>query len=249
MTDAPLADIRAEARRLLDSAAADAVTLRALGGLAVHEHAPARHATLSREYKDIDVITTRRESSRVAEFLVRMGYEPDEQFNAINGHRRLLFYDTGNGRQLDVFVGSFEMCHTLPLTARLDVHPTAIPLAELLLTKLQVAEINEKDEIDIASMLLHHDLADGDEQTINASRVAELCAADWGLWRTTKMNLERLRVRLDVLVPDPAERALVTGRLDRLWQRIEDEPKSRRWKMRNRIGDKVRWYEEPEEVE
>jgi hypothetical protein len=248
MSDAPLADITAEARRLLDAAGDAGVTVRALGGLGVHEHTPTRHPTLSREYKDIDLITTRRESSRVAEFLTRMGYEPDEQFNAINGHRRLLFYDTANRRQLDVFVGSFEMCHTLPLTDRLDAHPTAIPLAELLLTKFQVAEINEKDEIDIATILLHHDLADGDEQTINAARVAELCAADWGLWRTTKMNVQRLHLRLEGLVADPAERALVTDRLDRLWQRIEDEPKSRRWKMRNRVGDKVRWYEEPEEV-
>jgi hypothetical protein len=248
MSDAPLADITAEARRLLDGAVDAGVALRALGGLAVHEHMPTRHPTLSREYKDIDLITTRRESSRVAEFLTRMGYQPDEEFNAINGHRRLLFYDTGNERQLDVFVGSFEMCHTLPLTDRLDAHPTAIPLAELLLTKFQVAELNEKDEIDIASMLLHHELADGDERTINAARVAQLCAADWGLWRTTKMNVERLHLRLEDLVADPAERALVTERLDRLWRRIEEEPKSRRWKMRNRVGDKVRWYEEPEEV-
>jgi hypothetical protein len=248
MSDAPVADIIVEAQRLLDEAARASVTIRLLGGLAVHEHTPKHLPTLAREYNDIDLITTKREGARVADFLTRMGYEPDPEFNALNGHRRLLFYDTDHGRQLDVFVGSFEMCHALPLTDRLDAHATAIPLAELLLTKFQVAELNEKDEIDLVTMLLHHDVSDSDEQTINAARVAALCAADWGLWRTTKMNVERLRDRLDELVADPEERRVVADRLNRLWQRIEEQPKSRRWKMRNRVGDKVRWYEQPEEV-
>jgi hypothetical protein len=140
------------------------------------------------------------------------------------------------------------MCHKLPLTDRLDVHPTAIPLAELLLTKLQVAEINEKDQLDIVSMVFHHDVRESDDRSINSARVASLCAADWGLWRTTKMNLERVQSRLDTIIDVASERELVRERLNRLWQRIEDEPKSSRWKMRNRVGDKVRWYAEPEEV-
>jgi hypothetical protein len=248
MSEGPLADIVAEARRLTDGAQQSGVTVRLLGGLAVHEHAPVSHPALSREYKDIDLVTTKRESGRVEKLLAESGYEPDREFNALNGHRRLLFYDTAHGRQLDVFVGSFEMCHKLPLTDRLDVHPTAVPLAELLLTKFQVAELNPKDEVDIASMLLHHDIGDHDEQTINGARVAELCAADWGLWRTTKMNTERMHEHLAELLADPTERETVRERLERLWQRIEQEPKSRGWKMRNRVGDKMRWYEQPEEV-
>ena len=116
------------------------------------------------------------------------------------------------------------------------------------MTKFQVAELNRKDEVDIATMLLHHDIGDHDEQTINGARVAELCAADWGLWRTTKMNTERVQEHLAELLVDPTERATVGDRLERLWRRIEQEPKSRGWKMRNRVGDKIRWYEQPEEV-
>jgi hypothetical protein len=84
---------------------------------------------------------------------------------------------------------------------------------------------------------------------VNAARVAQLCAGDWGLWRTTKLNVERTRDALagSALTPDQA--AVVRERLDRLWERIERESKSTKWKMRNRVGDKVRWYEEPEEVE
>ena len=94
MSEGPLADIVAEARRLTDGAQQSRVTVRLLGGLAVHEHSPASHPTLAREYKDIDLVTTKRESGRV-EKLLTDGYEPDREFNALNGHRRLLFYDTG----------------------------------------------------------------------------------------------------------------------------------------------------------
>ena len=97
-------------------------------------------------------------------------------------------------------------------------------------------------------MLYHHDVGEGDDGVINAKRVAQLCAADWGLWRTTKMNVERTRQALAGDDFAPEVRAVAEPRLERLWDAIEAAPKSSRWKMRNRVGDKVRWYEEPEEV-
>jgi len=138
------------------------------------------------------------------------------------------------------------MCHSIPITDRIDLHPTAVPLAELMLTKMQIVELNAKDQSDIVTMLFHNDVGDGDDGMINAKRVGALCAADWGLWRTTKMNTERTRQALASGAPDVRE--VAEPRLERLWQAIEDAPKSGRWKMRNRVGDKVRWYEEPEEV-
>src|SRR5205823_4979652 len=104
---------------------------------------------------------------------VSMGYEPDKVFNATNGHRRLLFYDVEHQRQVDVFVGSFEMCHDIPITERIALATHSIPLAELLLTKMQIVELNSKDETDIVTMLYHHDVADDDVERINAARVAE----------------------------------------------------------------------------
>ncbi len=97
-------------------------------------------------------------------------------------------------------------------------------------------------------MLYHHDVGESDDGVINAKRVAELCASDWGLWRTTKMNTERTRQALAGDGTAPDVRSVAGPRLEALWERIESQPKSGRWKMRNRVGDKVRWYEEPEEV-
>ena len=41
---------------------------------------------------------------------------------------------------------------------------------------------------------------------------------------------------------------VVDQRLDQLWQLIDAQPKSLKWKLRNRVGDRVSWYELPEEV-
>ena len=249
-TVVPDNDIVAEATRLLEAAHAANVPVRLVGGLAVRLHIGTENEPVfEREYKDIDLATPKGKSKQVTELMLSTGYTADREFNAMNGNRRLLFYDIPNQRQVDVFVGSFEMCHQIPITERIMLVEYGIPLAELLLTKLQIVQLNAKDQTDILTMLYHHDVAEGDHGTINATRVAELCASDWGLWRTTKMNVERVRAALPTCGLDEAAQALVSERLERLWQRIEDEPKSGKWKMRNRIGDKKRWYEEPEEVQ
>ena len=121
-------------------------------------------------------------------------------------------------------------------------------MAELLLTKFQIVSLNEKDLRDIVAILHHHDVADKDGDTINAAYVAQLCADDWGLWRTFQMNVVRVREGLDQYDLAEHERETVERRLDRLWERIEAQPKSRSWRMRDRIGDRKKWYDEPEEV-
>jgi hypothetical protein len=247
---APLDDIVLEADRLLEAAAAEDVPVRLVGGLAVRMHAGGE-PVIARVYKDIDLVTLKGRGKRVSEFMTGMGYEGDRAFNATNGHRRLLYYDPPHARQVDVFVGAFEMCHSIPITDRIELHASAIPLAELLLTKMQIVELNAKDQADILTMLYHHDVADDDGggHAVNAARVAQLCAGDWGLWRTTKLNVERTRGAVAGSSLTPDQQAVVSDRVERLWERIESEPKSTKWKMRNRVGDKVRWYEEPEEVD
>jgi hypothetical protein len=248
--DAPLPQILDEARRLATAALERDVPLRLVGGLAVRIRVDETfHPGLSREYKDIDFVTLKGRAKAVTQFLENMGYEPHTQFNAMNGHERLLFHDFGNERQLDVFVGAFRMCHEIPINDRITRDPMTLPLAELLLTKLQIVSLNEKDLRDIIAILHHHEIADHDGDTINAGRVAKLCADDWGLWRTCKMNFARVREGLESYDIAQEERHVVEQRLDRLWEHIEAQPKSRGWKLRDRIGDRKRWYDEPEEVD
>jgi hypothetical protein len=245
----PLTDIEKEVRRVLEGAAAHGITLRALGGLAVRLHAPPDlPPAMSRSHKDLDLVTTRTADRDVARFLQAMGYTPDRQFNTLNAGRRLLFYDDPHERQVDVFVGTFKMCHTIPIAERLDVEPLTVPLAELLLTKLQIVQLNEKDQRDILALLFCHTVGDSDDDVINATRVAQLLSDDWGLWRTTKLNLERTREALPSYRLPAEDEQRIGERAAQLWAIIEATPKSRRWMLRDRIGDRKRWYEMPEEV-
>jgi len=161
---APLADIVAEARQVLAACAARGVSARLIGGLAValHEHT-ATPPELRRAYADIDIVIGRKEGRGAKKALTGLGYTPNDRFNALRGDRRLLFYDTANGRQLDVFVGTFAMCHTLDLSGRLALHPDTLCVADLVLTKLQIVEINTKDLVDAAQLLRNHQLGRDDE--------------------------------------------------------------------------------------
>jgi hypothetical protein len=243
-------DIVAEARRVTDAAQAENVLVRVLGGVAVGLHTPEGvHPALARPYRDIDLATTRKQSKATAQLLTKLGYTPNERFNAMNGVTRLVFYDEQHGRQVDVFVGSFQMCHELPLSDRLTLDERTVPLAELLLTKLQIMRLNEKDLLDVWAILLAHDVAEHDDDAVNAAYIAELLAGDWGLWRTSRQTIETARERLVGSPLSEDERALVDDRLARLWERVEAQPKGLRWRSRAKVGDRTKWYEEPEEIE
>lgn len=238
----PLADPLQESRRLIETATQLGFVMRLLGGAAVFLQSPAGTPLLPRQIKDIDVATGRGGKRGATEVLIKAGYIADEHFNAFHGSRRLLFYDEHNTRKLDVFIGEFSMCHVIPIGNRLDLDPLTVPLAELMLTKLQIVQLTERDQRDIFNLVYHHDLAD-----LDADFVAALCAKDWGLWRTTKATIEKCLANMAAYPLDPDAAALITERLNALWRRIEEAPKSTRWKLRSQVGDRVRWYEEPEE--
>jgi hypothetical protein len=241
------ADIVSEGQRLLARAAETDVPLRLLGGVAIRLRAPGELLpAFRRTYADLDFVTAKKEARRAAELFRNEGYEPHVAFNALHGKERLLFFDVDHDRQVDIFVGAFAMSHKIPLDARLEVDPVSIPLAELLLTKLQIAQLNEKDIRDALALLEGHPVGDADGETVNAGRIAALCGADWGLWRTITGNLDTCCA----LAPgyDVPNRAEVEARLQELLHRIEAEPKTRSWKLRAKIGERKRWYELPDEV-
>ena len=220
--------------------------VRVLGSVAVHLQAPAPGPLLTRPIKDIDVVTRRGSRAAVTELLIAAGYVPDEMFNALHGARRLLFYDPSE-RKLDVFIGDFSMCHVIPIADRLQRDPLTIPLAELLLTKLQIVELNETDQRDIYNLLYHHDVTSGERTGIEGDFIAGMCAKDWGLWRTAKATIERCQTNLAAYNLGAGASSLIIQRLDILWAQIENAPKTAKWRLRNRVGDRVRWYDEPEE--
>lgn len=175
-----------------------------------------------------------------------LGYAPNREFNTLHGHRRLYFWDQRNRRQVDVFVDEAHLCHQIDLRQRLESIPLTLSLADLTVLKLQVVETNEKDYLDLCAIFADHDLTE-DNSGISVTYIAELAAADWGLWRTMGMVAERSE-RFALEFPDFEAAEVVANRLRRLREELDKVPKTRRWKLRARVGERKRWYQLPEEV-
>jgi hypothetical protein len=243
-------DVVDEALRISEEAKRGGATLRLLGGVAIRLCArDGLHPAFEREYADLDWIVPKGKSSEAQTFFDSIGYTPHVRFNAIHGRERLLFFDEENDRQIDVLVGTFRMSHQIPFGDRLALEPVTVPLAELLLTKLQIVQLNEKDVRDALALLHDHPVEERDGDAINAAQVARLCAADWGLWRTFTANLAALEDHIGRYELAEESKGRIAERVGGLQERIEEEPKSFGWRMRAKIGDRKRWYELPEEVE
>jgi hypothetical protein len=245
----PLADIESEALHVVEAARAEGFPIRVLGGVAIAILAQkALPEPLVRTYADIDLAVRNEGGGRARALLAALGYEADKGFNSVHGSRRLLFYDTINGRRLDVFVGVFKMCHELELGGRLELVPETLAPADLLLTKLQIVELNQKDLLDIVSLL--YLCATGEKprtDTIDLPRLALVTGGDWGWHTTVADNLDRVSTAATELLAE-ADAALVRSRVGSISEAIERAPKSLGWKVRSRVGRRMQWYELPEEV-
>jgi hypothetical protein len=246
----PAEDPIAEARRLNAAAKSEGIAARLLGGAAVvlSTDRPLP-AALRRAYKDLDYVVRRADARRWRDFLEANGYDADVQFNSLHGSQRLLHFDTVNSRQLDTFVSTFAMCHTIDLEDRLpDDSPTLAP-EDILLTKLQIFEVNDKDLIDSIALLFSHPVVSGDKPGINRERLAKVVGTDWGWYTTVSDNLAKVAARLQSIDLDHAAVLAVEQRLAEVRDTIATAPRSLRWRARARVGRRVPWYDLPEEVD
>ncbi len=226
----------AEGVAIVEDAAAAGTQARLIGGAAIAWHSGRAEAP-HRTFSDLDMVVARKGSTALTKVLERRGYEGERQFNALNADCRLIFH--GPGGKVDIFVERFQMCHEIPLRARLELDTPTVTVTDLLLTKLQVLEINEKDVQDIALLLEFHECRDGEGDWVNVEYLGRLLGDDWGLWRTVTGSLDA------VSRAEPR----VRRRVDEIHAAIEAAPKSRRYRLRARIGERKRWYELPEEVD
>jgi hypothetical protein len=248
----PHLDIVEEMNRLMEAAQAQKLHLRLIGGLAIKVHSPsATHRALQRSYPDIDLVAQKRDKRKLDGFFGSMGYLPEKNFNLLNGDRRQIFYDAGTGRRIDVFVGDFEMCHKLPMRGRLDAHPVTVPLAELFLSKTQIVELNRKDALDIISLLLDNEVGYSDAGQINIDHITRLCIKDWGLYKTLTITLSKVENILVESNPglDVEQQQLVLTRINTIRRLLDRANKPILWKVRDRVGTRIRWYTEVEEVD
>ncbi|HZD03089.1 MAG TPA: nucleotidyltransferase family protein [Actinomycetes bacterium] len=228
-----------EGRRLVEAGARAGLTVRLLGGVGILAHCPSvLERGGVRAIADVDVVVGDGQGRAFSRLLSDAGYQPQARFNALHGDRRMVFH--GPLGQLDVLVGTFEMCHTIRLGSRLTLDQPTVTVSDLLLTKLQIVELNEKDAHDALALLGEHELRRAEGDAVNLDYLDELAAADWGLWRTVTGTLASLRVLTD----DGA----VHARIDAIVASLRRVPKTARFKLRARVGERVPWYLLPDEV-
>ena len=241
-----------ELKRILDASGAANLTIRVIGSLAFQMHCPRfgyLQQALGRAYTDLDFAAYRKQTKEIKVLMAGLGYEEDREVFIVSEGDRAIFSNPLNGLHVDVFYDKLDFCHVISWNARLEVDTPTIPLAEMVLEKMQIVKINEKDVIDTIMLLMEHPLGKVDKETINIERIAMLCAQDWGLWRTTTMNLNKVK-QLSLGYPQLAEEQKhhVVSQVDAALDRIEKEPKNMAWRLRARVGDRVKWYKDVDEV-
>jgi hypothetical protein len=245
-----------EIRRIISEADKRKIPLRIMGGAAIRMHCP-KHEGLYERLKrspkhDMDFVTYAKFRPLTKKLFVDLGYEPyiSLMLTGATGRHRQIFNDKDGNKAIDVFLGKLEMCHVIDFEGRLEVDSPTIPLAELFLQKLQIVQLNEKDIQDTLVLLLEHDIGESDKEQVNARQVCSILAREWGFYHTVTTNLERVKSYLqDNEILNKNDKAAVTGRIDRIRERIEANPKTMAWKIRARVGPSVKWYNVVEEVQ
>jgi hypothetical protein len=242
-----------EAMTLVQGAADAGHQLKILGGLGVRVLCPD-FPPRQRAGQDIDLACLGKGWRKVADHLEAAGCEPDKRFNSLNGHQQM-YFTAPSGRPIDVMVDRLSMCHTLDLRPSFGTASPTLDPADLLLSKLQIVELNAKDAHDIFHLLsgvrVGPDQSAGPRPFIDPGRFGSVLSGDWGWWRTVTGNLTKLP---DLLAEQPglappAPRYDPLTQAKQLHEIAETVPKGLKWKTRARVGDRVRWYELPEEVD
>jgi hypothetical protein len=238
--------LRNNIQNILTTAKENNVTLRLIGSTAIRAHSNTAQVTPG-AVGDIDLAAYSSQTTQIENLFHKLGYSADEDFNMFHGAERLIFYGR-DGLKIEVFLDELAMSHKINLRDRLHLDYPTISLTDLLMTKLQIVELNEKDIRDMISLLNDHEFAESDTpEAINSKYITDLCARDWGLYKTFTMNLQKILAHLEQLSSDEQARLRVARQCKYLVDRLESSPKSAKWKLRAKVGEKKRWYELPQE--
>ncbi len=241
-----------ELKQIIQKSNEAKVLMRVIGSLAFQMHCPQfgyLQQAMGRAYTDIDFAAYGKQTREIHALMSSMGYTENREVYIASEGTRAIYDKPAAGLHVDIFYEKLDFCHTIYWKDRLEVDSPTIPLAELLLEKMQIVKINEKDIIDTIMLLLEHPVGDHDSETINAKLIAGLCANDWGLWRTTTMNLDKVRQLANGYHQLHVEqKSKVSEQVNLILKRLNEEPKPFAWKMRNQVGDRLKWYKDVDEV-
>jgi hypothetical protein len=240
-----------EARRLIDDAQKQGIVLRVMGPIALHFHFP-EYVELYRRMErlgervltDIDFASYGKCRGKIVPFFQAQGYELEKRAAMLSGNTRHIYFGS-RVPMIDVFFDQLAYNHPIDYRGRLDVHPYCVSLTDLLLQKLQIVQINDKDLKDVMLLLLAAQLGEIDAGKINLRYLAKLMSDDWGFYYTSTMNLAKVKMAVDsVAVLTNQHRTVIRKQVDDILGKIENAPKSGKWKGRAKVGTKKPWYNE-----
>ncbi len=242
----------AEGERIINEATKRGLHLRLLGAISFQLHCP-KYKYIATKYRgimtDIDFAGYGNENNKVTMLMRDLGYADEPMVTALFGDKRTIWDNKSNGIHVDIFFDKLEMNHTIPFAGRLGIEPVTISLADMLLEKMQIVQINEKDFVDTIMLLREHDIGDAAPETVDAKYIAKVLANEWGFYYTFTTNLQKVLARLPSYQElTDEDRKAVSGRIEKLQKIIEDQPKNMSWKLRARVGPKSKWYRDVEEV-
>ena len=238
-----------EGKRIAEAAQQQGIVMRVMGPLALHYYFPDQidlYARLERlgdrYFTDIDYATYGKTRKHLVKFMTSVGYESDMQTMAMTGTTRHIYFG-GAVPMIDVFIDKLDYCHEVNYAGRLELDPWSVSLADILLQKLQIWEINDKDLKDIEYLFTVADFGEDDTKKVNVGFVARRLADDWGFWYTATTNLDRVKDHVDkVDALDADQKAKIKQVADNVRARIDQEPKTKGWEKRGKKGTKKIWY-------
>jgi hypothetical protein len=240
-----------EARRLTDAAQKEGLILRVMGPIALHYYFPD-YVDLYRQmerlgdrvFTDIDFASYGKNRGKIVPFFEKQGYELEKRAAMLSGGTRHIYFGP-RIPMIDVFFDKLDYNHPIEYKNRLEIHPYCVALTDLLLQKLQIVKINDKDLKDAMLLLLAGQVGDGDNNRVNLKYVAKLMADDWGFYYTSIMNLNKIQAAVNGIPAfSEQERIIINEKAEAVIKNIENEPKSGKWKSRAKTGTSKIWYRE-----
>ena len=245
--------MKEEGPRLVREGTKRGLHIRLLGAIAFQHHCPKYNyltEKLHRQLSDVDFAGYNSERSSIDKMMRGLGYSDQPMVSALFGHQRMIWDNKSSGLHVDIFFDKLEMNHDIPFAGRLELEEMTIPLADMLLEKMQIVHINEKDIVDTIMLLREHSIGDSAApETIDGSYLAKLLSNEWGFYYTVTTNLKNVEDRLNVY-PELTEedRADVSKKIHELLSILDKQPKTLAWKLRARVGPKTKWYKDVEDV-
>jgi len=240
-----------KAYQIVDLAKKRGITLRLLGALAIRIHCQSfcfLHDRTGRVLTDIDLIGLSKQWGKIVELLKELGYKLDKRI-LFKQADRIVADSPDEGVHVDVFFDKLEMCHTIDLRKRLHLDYPTLTVSDLLLEKIQIVKITEKDLIDLTMLIREHPIGHDDNDKINSKYISKILSNDWGFYYTSINNLRKLQKYVeDSTFLSSEDKKDVISKISQLINAIEYEPKSLGWKMRAKLGTKVKWYREVEDL-